>query len=124
MPFLLQRIYIGVGAAVKLYAIGLYLGLLTFTLRLHQCTDDTNTSTGRYRFHLRFRKFGEVHHDLYIFNGRTVIHGNKIHIFIATARTHPTLYIYFCPVKRCIKCIDDFGSFHCFHTFLYNCTLF
>ena len=112
----LQGIYIGVGTAVELDALGLNLGLLTFALRLYQRAYHTDAGTGRDGFHLGLGKLREVDYNLYILNGRTIVECNKVDMLIAPARTHPAFHIDLRPVKRCVEGIDDFGPFHCFHT--------
>ena len=73
VSLLLQGIYVGVGAAVELDALGLNLGLLSLALRLDQRTYDADAGSGRDRLHLGLGKFREVDYNLYVFNRRTVV---------------------------------------------------
>ena len=116
VSLLLQGIYVGVGAAVELDALGLNLGLLSLALRLDQRTYDADAGSVVIGFISASVNFERSTTTCMFLIVEPSFRRNEVDVLIAPARAHPAFYVYPCSVKRCIEGIDDFGPFHCFHT--------
>lgn len=90
VSFFLQWISSWISRTEDLNLGSLYLHILPLTLRLCQDTIYADTSSRGNRFQELITQFIYIHNDLNIINCRTVIQGDKIHLFATTAvRTHP-----------------------------------
>ena len=94
MPFFLQRILLGVGCTVNHYLPCLYLDALPLSETFGKYAANGQSSSCGDKFQLLFGEFGNIDHYLNVIDGRAVIEGDETHVFVSSASSDPTFYIY------------------------------
>ncbi len=119
MPFLLQRIFLGVGGAVDLKFRCLHFHALSFALGGDEFTLYVNRSPGGDGFQVVVGKPREVEDDLKVLYRGTVVESHELDVLVATAGSHPSFYVHF-PACELVRLTEDCGNrsclygFHCF----------
>ena len=118
MTLFLQRIT-GVGGAVHLYLIGLQLNGLAFALALGKsalCVDGRTRGDELQKL-LLTAEAAHVEHYLQVLDGGAVVEGYELNVLVASARTHPALYIDLLTCICCRVCKQTFygNSLYIFH---------
>ena len=118
----LQRISSWISRTEDLNLSSLYLHALPLALGLCQDTVYADTSSRGNRFQELITQFIYIHNDLNIINCRTVIQGDKIHLFATTAGANPSFHVHGSTESFAFQHVYNFCSFNCFH--LYRFFLF
>ena len=117
LALLLHRVVIAT-ETVDLNSLCLNLRRLTGCGTLHQLTGGTDAGTSCHLFQNLFTHFSGIHHDLYVFDGRSIVEGDKVNGLRTAVRTHPTLHADVFTVFCALQHINYLCSFH-FITFLH-----
>ncbi len=93
VAFFLEGIGLGVGGAVHLEGVGLYLAGLSFAHRLDELSGYVNRGAGGDGLEVFVRELVHVEDNLQVLDRRAIVEGHELHVFVATAGAHPTLDI-------------------------------
>ena len=95
VALLLQGICGRVGGAVQFELIGLHLYALSFAGTWRQYALHVDGAAGGDGLQIVLRSLRQVEHYLQVVDGAAVVQGHELHVLVATAGTHPALYVYF-----------------------------
>ena len=94
VSFLLQRIFFGVGCAVKFQLSSLYLYGLPFALRCHQLALHMYRGAGGDVFQIVVIETRQVEHNLQVLDCGAVVERHKLHVLVAAACPQPAFDVH------------------------------
>ena len=97
VAFLLQGILVGIGGAVDLEGVGLYLDRLAAALRLHEPAGDVDRRAGGDAAQVVVAEAVHVEDYLQVADSAAVVERYKLYVFIAAAGAYPAAHIYLAP---------------------------
>ncbi len=123
MALLLQGIALRVGFAIKHNIFGLHLNGLSGSLRLHQLAVHTDACPRGDAAQQFLVEFCQIHNNLDIINGRTVVQCNESHILVSAFGTHPAFHIdsgVYQLFHTAVKQMYNFNTFHIVILFIFS----
>ena len=93
MPFFLQGVCLGVGAAVDLKSVGLHFARLTLTHGFDKLAGDMERRACGDSFQLFLADYRQIENYLEIAHCAAVVEGDELHILITAASTYPAHYL-------------------------------
>ena len=118
LTLLLHRIGI-VAEAIDLQGSSLDLTALSCTLALYECSNGADAGTSRDILQQLLVELSGVNHHLNVFDGRTIVEGDKVDCLRAAVRAHPTLHADFLAIFCALQHINNLRSFHCQFTIIH-----
>ena len=112
VTLLLQRICLGVGAAVDLESVGLHFAALALAHRFDELASHVDRRAGGDSLEIFLAEFVEVEDYLKVAYRRAVVKRYELYVFIAAAGADPTFDIHFGAYQRRIEDIAYLCSFH------------